>query len=182
MASLKHCKAETISRPTGVKQGADQFMPHVSREGRRRPVIAPATLFRALCAALALVGSSVLGAGAEEKPAIHVELNNAQAQGDGCRVSFLFRNGLASRLDEFALEVVLFDSAGKVSEFLVFNAGSLPEGKSRVRQFDLKGHACDAISRLLVNDVKSCKAQGLTAEACLGLTTVTSTAGIRLEM
>lgn len=129
-----------------------------------------------------IVGTALGGASAQEKPGISVELNNAEAQGQGCRVSFLFKSGLPSKVDDMALEVALFDAGGKVVEFLVLNVGSLPPGKSRVRQFDLRNRGCEAISRLLVNDVKSCKGAELTPDSCLGLLTVTSTAPLKLEM
>lgn len=156
-------------------------MPHA----RSKICIASCGLARAagiVVAGLGLAASADIGVKAEEKSAIHVELNNAEAREGGCRISFVFRNGLARPLDELAIEAVLFDADGKVSEFLVFNAGALPVGKSRVLQFDLKSRPCDAISRLLVNDVKNCKGEELNPRACLGELSLTSTAGIRLEM
>ncbi len=136
-----------------------------------------------MLSSLFLVAGTAPGpASAQDKAGISVELNNAEAQEQGCRVSFLFRSGLPAKVDEMALEVVLFDAGGKVVEFLVLNVGSLPPGKSRVRQFDLRNRACETISRLLVNDVKSCRGAELTPESCLRLLTVTSTAPLKLEM
>ena len=138
---------------------------------------------RLFATALALTAASVAGAGAtEQKPGIAFELNSAQAEGAGCRLSFVFRNGLDVRVQELAIEVVLFDDKDNVVEFLIMKTGTLPPAKARVRQFELKSRACTAISKLLVNDVKDCQGEGLSPEACLDALRPTSTATIGLEM
>lgn len=113
---------------------------------------------------------------------IQIELNNAKVMDAGCRMSFVMQNKLEHRIEELTFEIVLFDAAGSVSQFLVLNAGSLPAGKMRVRQFDLKQHACTDISKVLVNDVKICKGAGLNANACLDLIAPSSSTTIKLVM
>lgn len=116
-----------------------------------------------MLAGMAMV--SVAGpSAAQEKRTIGVELNSAVAEGEGCRISFVFQNGLEARIDELAIEVVLFDDKDKVAEFLLMKTGPLPPGKVRVRQFELKTRPCTSISRLLVNDVKDCQGEGLTPD------------------
>lgn len=131
---------------------------------------------------LALAGLAAAGAAAEEKRTIGVELNSAEAEGEGCRISFVFHNGLEARIAELGIEVVLFDDKDKVAEFLLMKTGPLPPGKVRVRQFELKTRSCASISRLLVNDVKDCKGEGLAPDSCLAALAPKSSASIRLEM
>ena len=130
-------------------------------------------------AASAIVLSSFGLASATDKD-IHIELNNATVINAGCRMSFVMQNKLQYRIEELTFEIVLFDAAGRVSQFVVLNAGSLPAGKMRVRQFDLKQHACNDISKVLVNDVKICKGAGLNANACLDLIAPSSSTSIKL--
>ena len=117
-----------------------------------------------------------------EEGSIDVQLNAAKASEQGCRVSFVLQNKLKQRIEELTFEIVLFDPAGSVSEFLLLKAGSLPANKMRVRQFDLKNHACDGISKVLVNDVKVCQGAGLTASACLDRIKLSSSTPIKLVM
>ncbi|MGE0213358.1 MAG: hypothetical protein AB7S41_16835 [Parvibaculaceae bacterium] len=133
--------------------------------------------------ALVVMAAGFAGhAGAQDARKISVELNSAQSEGEGCRISFVFQNGLEARIEELAVEVVLFDDKNKVSEFLLMKTGPLPPGKVRVRQFELKARPCAAISRLLVNDVKECKGEALSPNVCLEALSPKSTASIRLEM
>ena len=113
---------------------------------------------------------------------IDIQLNTAKASEQGCRVSFVLQNKLQHRIEELTFEIVLFDASGGVSEFLLLKAGSLPTGKMRVRQFDLKNHACSDISRVLVNDVKACQGEGLTTSACLDWIKPSSATSIKLVM
>lgn len=144
--------------------------------GDNRRSSAKALLLAASCALMA-PGS----AHADEAPAatplpVSVELNAIADQGGNCRLSFLIRNKAASRIDAFSLEVVLFDDKGAAGQFLLLEAGRLPPGKARVRQYDIAGTACSAIGRILVNDVAECSGSAATVTACAdGLTTTTRT-------
>lgn len=113
---------------------------------------------------------------------IDIQLNAAKPSEQGCRVSFVLQNKLGHRIEELTVEVVIFDTAGSVSEFLLLKTGSLPAGKIRVRQFDLKNHKCDSISRVLVNDVKTCLGEGVTASTCLDWIRPSSSTPIKLVM
>jgi len=149
-----------------------------SRRGTGAQVIKS---FAAAAAASAIALSSFGLASAADK-GIQIELNNAKVMDAGCRMSFVMENKLPHRIEELTFEIVLFDAAGSVSQFLALNAGSLPAGKMRVLQFDLKQHACTDISKILVNDVKTCKGAGLNANACLDLIAPTSSTSIKLVM
>lgn len=65
-----------------------------------------------------------------------------------------------------SLELVLFDKARAVAKLLCLDPGRLPVGKTRVKQFDIKGTACSDIACVLLNDVRRCEGQGLTLPGC----------------
>lgn len=132
----------------------------------------------------AVLATAALPVSAQAKDAdsgLAVELNNAQDQDGGCRLSFVFENRLQKTVEGMALEVVLFDGEGRVDRFLALKTGLLPAGKARVRQFDVKEHKCGAISRILVNGVTECAGEGLTPRACTDALGVSSRASIGLE-
>ena len=137
---------------------------------------AKALLLAASCALTAAGPARADDAPATAPLAVSVELNTAADQGGNCRLSFLIKNEAASRIDAFSLEVVLFDAKGAAGQFLVLEAGRLPPGKARVRQYDIAGTPCSAIGRILVNDVAECSGDAATVTACAdGLTTATRT-------
>lgn len=106
--------------------------------------------------------------------ALTVELNALQPSEQGCRLSFVATNGLEADIGRLAYEMVLFDAAGLVERLTVLDFKEIPAGKTRVRQFDLAGTGCPAISRVLVNDAKACEGPGLEADRCMrGLKAVT---------
>ncbi|WP_353646411.1 hypothetical protein [Mesorhizobium sp. WSM2239] len=112
---------------------------------------------------------------AQEK-ALSIELNEAVDLKGGCRLSFVALNVTGVLLDKASFDVFTFDGQGKVAEALVFEFGRLPAGKTKVVQFDLADQACNAISRLLINDVTECVADGKNATICIdALKTTTRT-------
>jgi len=98
---------------------------------------------------------------------LSVELNSLEPSQAGCRLSFVAASTLESDVEKVAYEMVLFDARGMVERITVFDFRDLPAGKTRVRQFDLSGAECAAISRILVNDAKSCTGPGLDPAACM---------------
>ena len=109
-----------------------------------------------------------------------LELNRLEKIGDGCRLSFVFRNGLAGTIEAMALELVLFDGEDRVAGLIAIDAGRLPAGKIRVRQFDFPATPCSGIARVLVNDVTACQGGGLAPGRCLEAIETGSRAGIDL--
>lgn len=147
----------------------------------RRPTVLAATLLVALL--LVVNGARSLRAaetGTADSGKIGLELNRLEAAGDGCRLSFVFRNGMAGTIEAMALELVLFDDQDRVAGLIAIDAGRLPAGKMRVRQFDIAQTACSGIKRVLVNDVTACKGSGLASATCLDAVAVSSRAGIEL--
>jgi hypothetical protein len=91
--------------------------------------------------------------------AFELELNGAKNTDKGCRVTFLAVNRLGNRLDKTAFEIGVFDEKGIFSELVVFDFGRLAAGKTKVVQYDLP-RQCETISRMLLNSVKECAAEG----------------------
>jgi hypothetical protein len=104
---------------------------------------------------------------AATSPGITVELNRLETVDKGCRLSFVFTNAMPVAVDGLAIEAVLFDTDGRVDRFLLLKARPLPQGKTRVQQFDVTQASCAGIGRVLLNDVTACAGEGLDASACL---------------
>lgn len=133
-----------------------------------------------------LVGPAVVVA-QEAQPAapetdqklLTIELNKVQQTQDACRLSFMAVNRMGAGLDKTALEIVVFDAEGIVSQTLLLDFGRLPEDKTKVVEFDLP-RQCEEISRVLVNDVSECAgpSQQDLAEDCLNALRISNRAAI----
>jgi hypothetical protein len=115
----------------------------------------------------ALVAAAMPAAGQEtENPALSVELNGTGQEGAACRLTFVVENRMGADLETAVFETVLFDKAGAVLTLTLFDFGALPEGRSRVRQFDLAETDCGSLGRVLLNGAHACKGEGIDAAAC----------------
>lgn len=115
------------------------------------------------------------GAAAQDK-ALSIELNDAADMNGGCRLSYVALNETGVLLDKVSFDVFTFDGEGKVGQSLVFEFGRLPAGKTKVVQFDLADQPCATISRLLINDITECIAEGTNSTICIdALKTTTRT-------
>ncbi|WP_224408084.1 hypothetical protein [Afifella sp. IM 167] len=137
--------------------------------GRRIVPIRPLSWARkALFAAgLSLASMAQPAASAPAAGELSVELNRLAENGDACRMSLVYTNGLGVTVEALELETVLFDREGGASRFLVVKSQPLIPGKIRVSQYDLAGMACADVGFLLINDVVACKGEGLDPAACL---------------
>lgn len=113
-----------------------------------------------------------------EAGALLLELNDAAASEGGCRLTFLVENGLGADLAALSLETAVLTSDGRVQQVTLFDFGELPEGRPRVRQFDLAGAACEGIGQVLVNGVAAC--EGVEAGSCQSGLVLTSRTAIGL--
>ncbi len=98
--------------------------------------------------------------------AVLIELNAVKSNEGGCMLTFLVTNGHASQIEKVVYETVLFDSAGQVDRLTLFDFGTLPPGRPRVRQFSVPGIACDDLSQVLINGAHTCEAPDLADTAC----------------
>lgn len=116
------------------------------------------------------------GAAAAEGKSLSIELNDAVDVTGNCRVVYVAVNATGIPLQKVSYDVFTFDTDGKVAQSLVFQFGSFPTNKTKVVQFDLAGRECAKISRLLVNDVTECVADGKASTLCMdALKTTTRT-------
>ncbi|WP_339692270.1 hypothetical protein [Celeribacter baekdonensis] len=99
-----------------------------------------------------------------------VELNTATAAQDACRLTFTVT--APAGLSALETQTVLFDQAGGVRAFTLFDFGTVPEGGLRVRQFDIPQTRCDDVGMILFNSVETCTT--FAGNACGGDISFTS--------
>lgn len=129
-----------------------------------------------LCSGLLLLS---VHARAEER-GLAIELNKVEDLDGGCLASLVFQNSLGVALDRFNLELILFDSGGVIVQRLMIDLAPLRDGKTRVAQFRLYDGPCSNLSRVLVNDVPACRAEGDGELDCLAGLSVFSRSEIDL--
>ncbi|WP_414898306.1 hypothetical protein [Rhodovulum sp. YEN HP10] len=127
-------------------------------------------------AAVGLLASS-LGASAQEAGShLSIELNAVAPAETGCLISFLARNGHETGIDRAVFETVLIDRQGQVDRLSLFDFGTLPAGRPRMRQFSVPGLDCGDLGQILINGATTCEAGALGEAACtegLGLSSRT---------
>ena len=111
---------------------------------------------------------------------LSVELNDASPEGSGCRLTFLVENGLATDLTSLSLETVVLTAEGRVEQLTLFDFGTLPADRPRVRQFDLANMTCDAIGQVLINGVTACEGAEVETDACMAGLALSSRTRIEL--
>ncbi len=110
--------------------------------------------------------AAVVAQDADLENAVQIELNAVNFNEGSCTLTFLVANGHASQIEKVVYETVLFDSAGQVDRLTLFDFGTLPPGRPRVRQFSIPGIACDDLSQILINGARTCHAPDLPDTAC----------------
>ena len=127
-------------------------------------------------------------AGAPAEPPISVELNKLEPQtgaAPGCRAYIVAQNPGPVPLEQLRLDLVMFGTDGVIARRIALDLGPLQTRKIAVRLFDLPGMGCDAIGRVLVNDVLVCRTGGATPadqdhNACLDRLAVSSRGSVPL--
>jgi hypothetical protein len=117
---------------------------------------------------------------AEAAPAgeLLVELNKLEPVEGACRIYLLLRNTTGRSFEGLQLELVSFDGDGIISQRVAVDLAPLPAEKTLVKLFDVPETPCDSVSRLLLNEVLDCRAEGTPIEGCLGLLEPTSRAEV----
>ena len=103
-----------------------------------------------------------------EPRTVSLELNTIDTDQGGCRLTFVANTTFEGGIDAAVLEAVLIDTAGTVQLLTLFDFGSLPMGRPRVRQFVVPGQGCDPVGRVLINGFGTCDGPGLTPSVCAG--------------
>ena len=122
--------------------------------------------FRGLGLAAMMVAATGGGALAQSGN-FELELNTAADVEGSCRLTFVATNGTGVALIQTAYQVAAFDSNGQVSAIVVLEFGELPLSKTRVVQFDLPDLTCTSLSRLVVNDLDTCKTAEAESDVCM---------------
>lgn len=97
---------------------------------------------------------------------IAVELNAAETQGDSCVLTFMITNSTSVEAAKIVYETVLFDATGQVNRLTLFDFGTVPPARPRVRQFSVPQLSCENLSRVLFNGAHSCEGEGLDETVC----------------
>jgi hypothetical protein len=124
------------------------------------------------------VSAGLARAQRSDAASLSVELNSLHSSQAGCRLSFVATSTLETDIEKVAYEMALFDQGGLVERITVFDFREIPAGKTRVRQFDLPGTECAAISRVLLNDARTCAGPGLDPTACMRRLKTVSKSGV----
>ena len=98
----------------------------------------------------------------------------------GCTGTLLFRNELGATLDRFNLDLFLFDDSGVITRRITIDMAPLRNGKTSVGLFRLIDGPCAGLSRVLVNDIPSCRAEHGSAVDCLAGLSVSSRSAVEL--
>ena len=126
-----------------------------------------ATLFLAMA-----LGASGISAQSPEMSSI--QLNTAESAGDACRLTFVIQNQMQTSVEALGLDLVMFDQSEGVSGYAAVDFGSMPPGKTVVRQYDVGKGECSGISRVLLNEVRACQVDSGPLPNCLTKLQITS--------
>jgi len=99
-----------------------------------------------------------------------VELNALAPSQKGCMMTFVAENNLQTPINKISFELAFFNDKNAVDRITVLDFRDLPQGKKRVRQFDMPNVKCETVTRILINDTPVC--DGPAAGECMkGLVT-----------
>ncbi len=159
---------------------------------------AASTLFRralyklarpALVAAALIVTGPIVtgwsGTVSAAEPGLDIELNKAE-DGDGtCVASLVVRNDMGQTLDRFSMDLYVFDRDGVIARQVLLDLAPLKGiqggAKTTVARFNLIARPCAEVSRVLVNDIPSCRGAG-SGETLDCLTALTVSSRGKIEM
>ncbi len=119
----------------------------------------------ALCAALTIPAAGLADETVSDK-AVSIELNAIKDGDNSCALTFMVVNGHDQEIDKAVYETVLFDDQGQVDRLTLFDFGTLPPGRPRVRQFSVTGMTCANLGRILINGAHTCDGADLADGAC----------------
>jgi hypothetical protein len=128
--------------------------------------------FAAFGASVLFSVSGVAQAYAQDAAAakLDVELNALAPSQKGCMMTFVAENNLQTPINKISFELAFFNDKNAVDRITVLDFRDLPQGKKRVRQFDMPNVKCETVTRILINDTPVC--DGPAAGECMkGLVT-----------
>jgi len=123
-----------------------------------------------------LVGTNAATA---QEPGLMLELNRVEQQGDACRFDWRLTNRSDARIDDLAVEFVLFGTDGVNIARMPVPFGAVAANKSTLRSFVLRPFECARVGEALANEVTRCVAE--PAFDCVAALTVSSRTAIALS-
>ncbi|MFP6773372.1 MAG: hypothetical protein VCE74_13720 [Alphaproteobacteria bacterium] len=117
-----------------------------------------------------------------EANSLTLELNKVTDSPQGCLATLLIGNKLERNLDRFRLDLVLFNGKGVLFDRVLIDLAPLPRGRTTVASFPLVPGTCTGVSRILLQDVPACRAEGQKEMDCLSGIAVSSRTGIEFGM
>ncbi len=120
---------------------------------RTLPILTGAALVLAIAAGLGVPAPA-------GEPGLEIELNKVEDNGGACLASFVVQNGLGHTLDRFSMDLYVFDRDGVIARQVLLDLAPLRGNKTTVARFSLIQRPCGEISRILVNDIPSCRSEG----------------------
>ncbi len=111
---------------------------------------------------------------------LSLELNAVQDVDGACRFTFVAKNDTGVAIDKAIFETVIFDTSGGVVRLSLFDFRELPEGRPRVRQFDVPAMACGSIAQTLINGTSTCIVNGAESDLCGDRLTLSSRITVKL--
>lgn len=115
---------------------------------------------------------SLMGAlpGMAQTGRLGVELNKMEeADGGGCRVFFLFRNGTGETFERFEMSLAVFDTRGVIDRLLTIDASPLPPARTTLKLFEVPGLACAAVSEVLLHEIPVCRVANRPEADCFAV-------------
>lgn len=119
-------------------------------------------ILRRLLAGTVMAVAGAVSAAAQDaaggnQDGFRVQLNKMSAVSEACRIYLVFENRTGEAYDAYTLDLVMFDADGEILRRLAVEAGAMPEGKTRVKPFDLSGTDCANVGKILLNEVMTCE-------------------------
>jgi hypothetical protein len=118
------------------------------------------TRFATLLAGISLAVAGTVQAYAQDAATaakLDVELNGFAPSQKGCMMTFVALNTLPEAITKVSFELAFFNDKNAVDKITVLDFRDLPQGKKRVRQFDMPNVKCESVTRVLINDTPACE-------------------------
>ncbi len=116
------------------------------------------------------------------QPAIRLELNKLEPAEGGCHVYFVVENQTGDEVGELQTDVYLFDRQETVLRGLVLQFAGIAPQRTKVVPFELADLGCDAIGRVLLNQVVACtRPDASPLQGCAGRISVSSRANVEFS-
>lgn len=124
---------------------------------------------------------SVAGAANAQESGLSIELNTHDQVENGCQLTFVASTDIAGGIEKVVFETVLFNKEGSVDLLTLFDFGTIPADRPRVRQFILPNTQCDQIGQILINGIQTCTVAGQDPAICSDGLKVTSRTDVEVQ-